>query len=134
MHFTIERKRLIKMLEHVRRKLPGQKGKDKNVRLYACAARVFVEANSVTAGEESLVLEDGGCLFPLETFLALLRTYPKKKNVTIQADATGLRLFTTTMPVFSYTKNMQAPADFFVGSVNDEWVASRAASSPRPPA
>jgi hypothetical protein len=25
--------------------LPGQKKKDKEVRLYACAARVFVEAN-----------------------------------------------------------------------------------------
>jgi hypothetical protein len=45
MRFTIERKRLVKMLESVRRKLPGQKKKDKEVRLYACAARVFVEAN-----------------------------------------------------------------------------------------
>jgi hypothetical protein len=44
MHFTIERKRLIKMLEAVRRKLPGQKKKDKEVRLFACAAYVFVEA------------------------------------------------------------------------------------------
>jgi hypothetical protein len=51
MHFTIDRKRLVKMLESVRRKLPGAKKKDKDVRIYACAARVFVEANGVTAGE-----------------------------------------------------------------------------------
>jgi hypothetical protein len=37
MHFTIEHKRLVKMLKSVRRKLPGQKKKDKEVRLYACA-------------------------------------------------------------------------------------------------
>ena len=61
MHFTVERKRLVKMLEAARRKWPGQKKKDKQVRLYACAARVFIEANSVTAGEEALVFRDGGC-------------------------------------------------------------------------
>lgn len=49
MHFTVDRKRLVKMLEHVRRKLPGVKKKDKNVRIYACSARVFVEANGVLA-------------------------------------------------------------------------------------
>ena len=54
MHFTIERKRLVKMLQSVRLKLPGQKKQDKTVRLYACVARVFVEANGVTAGEEAL--------------------------------------------------------------------------------
>lgn len=53
MHFTVERKRLVKMLETIRRKLPGQKKKDETVRLYACAARVFVESNGVTAGEEA---------------------------------------------------------------------------------
>ncbi len=47
MHFTIDRKRLVKMLEHVRRKMPGAKKKDKDVRIYACSARVFVEANGV---------------------------------------------------------------------------------------
>jgi len=41
MHFTIERKRLVKMLESVRRKLPGQKKKDKEVRFVCvCGARV----------------------------------------------------------------------------------------------
>ncbi len=50
MRFTIERKRLVKMLESVRRTSCGQKKKDKEVRLYACAARVFVEANGGGAG------------------------------------------------------------------------------------
>src|SRR5207302_1858419 len=97
MHFTIERKRLVKMLESVRRKLPGQKRKDKEVRLYACAARVFVEANGVTAGEEALVLRDGGCRQPLEQFLALVKSYANKENVTIEADELSLRMFTSTL-------------------------------------
>jgi hypothetical protein len=69
MHFIVDRKRLVKMLETVRRKQPGvKKKKDKDVRIYACAARVFVEANGVTAGEEALVLRDGSCYQPLEGF------------------------------------------------------------------
>jgi hypothetical protein len=47
MHFTIERKRLVKMLESLRRKLPGAKKKDKDVRIYACAARVTDELSKI---------------------------------------------------------------------------------------
>lgn len=124
MHFTIELKRLIKMIETVRRKLPGQKKKDKFLRLYACAARVFVEANGVTAGEEALVLRDGGCRQLLEQFLALLKTYSDKENVTIDADEKSLRVFTSTLPVIDFTRDVQPPADFVVGRVTDTWVAS----------
>jgi hypothetical protein len=85
MHFTIERKRLVKMLESVRRKAPGQKKRAKDVRLFACAARVFVEANGVTAGEEALVFRDGGCCHPLDLFLALVKSYANKENVTFEA-------------------------------------------------
>ena len=123
MHFTIERKRLVKMLEIVRRKLPGQKRKDKEVRLYACAARVFVEANGVTAGEEALVLRDGGCRQPLEQFLALVKSYANKENVTIEADELSLRMFTSTRTVSDFTRDVKPPVDFVVGGVTDTWVA-----------
>ena len=122
MQFTIERKRLIKMLESVRRKLPGQKNKDKNVRLFACAARVFVDANGVTAGDEALVLAEGGCLVRLETFLALLKTYPDKSNITIQADERALRFFSTTLSVSDFTRTVAPPANFIVGGVTDDWL------------
>lgn len=125
MHFTIDRKRLVKMLESVRRKLPGQKKKDKEVRLYACAARVFVEANGVTAGEEALVLRDGGCRQPLEQFLALVKSYANKENVTIEADERALRMFTSTLAVSDFTRDVKPPADFVVGRVTDTWVAGR---------
>lgn len=123
MHFTIERKRLVKMLESVRRKLPGQKKKDKEVRLYACAARVFVEANGVTAGEEALVLRDGGCRQPLEQFLALVKSYPDKEHMTIEADERALRMFTSTVSVSGYTRDVKPPAEFVVGKVTDTWVS-----------
>ena len=102
MHFTIDRKRLVKMLEIVRRKLPGAKKKNKDVRIYACAARVFVEANGMTAGEESLVFQDGGCILPLERFLMLLKSYSTKENVTIEANERALKMFTTTVGVSGY--------------------------------
>ena len=123
MHFTVDRKRLVKMLETVRRKLPGVKKKDKNVRIYACAARVFVEANGVTAGEEALVFRDGGCHQPLEQFLSLLKSYSPKDNVTIEADERALKLFTSTVNVSGYTADVKPPAHFVVGRVADTWVA-----------
>jgi hypothetical protein len=134
MHLTIERKRLVKMLESVRRKLPGQKKKDKEVRLFACAARVFVEANGVTAGEEALVLRDGGCRQPLEQFLALVKSYADKEHVTIEADERALRMFTSTRSVSGFTSDVKPPADFVVGRVTDLWVSGSNQCSPMPPA
>ena len=69
MHFTIDRRRFVKMLAMVRRKLPGREEKDKEFRIYACVARVFVEANGMTVGEEAMVLKEGSCFQPLEPSL-----------------------------------------------------------------
>lgn len=123
MHFTIERKRLIKMLQVLHKNRPGLRNNAKEVRLYACAVRVFVEANDVTAGEETLVYEDGSCVLPLAMFTALLKAYPDKENVTIKADKKALSLFTSTIPITGFTVNVQPPAQFFVGRVTDTWVA-----------
>lgn len=79
--------------------------------------------NGVTAGEEALVLREGGCRQPLEQFLALLKSYPDKENVTIEADEKSLRLFTSTVPVFDFTRDVKPPADFVVGRVTDTWVS-----------
>jgi hypothetical protein len=127
MHFTIERERLLQMLAQVRQKRQGVKKKSRTVRLYACAARVFVESHGVIAGEESLVLADGGCTLLLEQFVAILKSYRGKVNVTIQADQHSLRLFTTTLPISGYTKTVQPPAAFIVGRVTDVWVAGGSA-------
>lgn len=123
MHFTVERKRLVKMLEVARRKWPGQKKKDKQVFLYACAARVFIEANMVTAGEEALVFRDGGCWQPLETFLALIKSYSNKEHITIEADEKSLRVGSSTLNVLGYMTDVRPPAHFFVGRVTDTWVS-----------
>ena len=57
------------------------------MRLSACVARVFVEANGVAAGIEALVLEDGACNVPRMKFLKVLRTFHPKQNITLAADA-----------------------------------------------
>lgn len=112
------------MIEMVRRKLPGRKVKDKEVRLYACAARVFVEANGMTVGEEAMVLKDGSCFQPLEPFLALIKSYKDKPNITIEADTKSLRLFSSVRDVLGYTRYAAPPADFVVGKVSDTWVVA----------
>ena len=122
MHFTIERKRLIKMIESVHRAGTGVKPRATAVRLYACAARVFVEANGVTAGEETLVLRDGGCRQSIKEFLALLKSYSTKENVTIEADERVMKMLGSTRPVSGFTKDVTPPADFVVGRVTDTWV------------
>ena len=61
------------------------------------------------------VLRDGGCLQPLEQFLALIKSYPDKKNVTIEAHPRALHMFTSTRSVSGYTTEVQPPADFIVG-------------------
>jgi hypothetical protein len=48
MKFTVGRKAPVKMLQCVGKKAPSQKRREKQVRLSACAARVFVEANQTT--------------------------------------------------------------------------------------
>jgi len=120
MHFTIERRRLVKMLELVRRKLPGQKVKDKKVRLYACAARVFVDANGVTGGEEALVFRNGSCSIHLEGFLGLLKSYSSKPNVTILVDEKSLHLFSSALTISEFTPEAAPPGDFLVGRVIDD--------------
>jgi hypothetical protein len=119
MHFTIDRRRFVKMLETVRRRLPTRKEKDQEVRIYACAARVFVEANSVTVGEEAMVLKEGSCFQPIEPFLALIKSYRSKPNITIEADAESLRVFSSVRNVLGYTRYATPPADFVVGAVQD---------------
>jgi len=123
MHFTIDRKRLIKMIETVHRARPGTRANAKDFRLYACAARVFVEANGMTAGEEALVLRDGGCTQPIKQFLALLKSYSTKENVTIEASERALKLFTSTVGVSGYTASVKPPAIFIVGRVTDTWIS-----------
>ena len=122
MHFIIDRQQFTKMLDIIHKLRPGTRKNARSIRLYACAARVFVEGNNITAGEEALVFRDGGCTLPRKQFRALLETYANKPNVTIEADEKSLRLFTSVMPISGYTSTVLPPADFVVGRVTDTWV------------
>jgi len=92
MKFSVERVALERMIDQLKcdRGVKGQR--QRMMRLSACAARVFVEANGVAAGIEALVLADGGCNVPRIGFLKMLHTYHPKLNVTISADAGELRI------------------------------------------
>lgn len=125
MHFTIDRKKFIKMIEMVRRSRSGTRTRPsaRRMRIYACASRVFVEANGMIAGEETMVLRDGGCTQPIKQFLARLKSYPNKENVTIEADEWELKMFSRIVNVTGYTVDVNPPADFVVGRVTDIWLA-----------
>ena len=125
MHFTIDRKRLIKMIETVRSFSRGTRNTPSAgvMQIYACASRIFVEANGMTAGEETMVLRDGGCTVTFKRFLALLKSDRNKENVTIEADQVALKVFSSSMRVMGYTTDVKPPADFVVGRVTDVWLA-----------
>ena len=72
MKFTIERLVLVRMLKAVARRAPLRGRPEKMVRLSACGARVFVEANRKAAGTEALVLAEGACLLHRDYILYLL--------------------------------------------------------------
>jgi hypothetical protein len=77
----------------------------------------------VTGGEEALVFQNGGCLVSLEPFLGLLKSYSKRKNITIEVDENSLHVLTSSLSINDYTVNAAPPADFIVGRVTDTWVA-----------
>ena len=140
MRFTVERKALVKMVQCVGKKVPSQKRRENRVRLSACAARVFVEANQTTAGTEALVFEDGTCFIQQDIFLKVLKTYKTKPNVTIEADGRTLRFFSTTLPVTDYSRAVTPPGKFQIFPVTDLSVlgpdtapASLPAPDPDPP-
>ena len=132
MKFTVERKALVKMLQCVGKKHPTQTRRDKQVRLYACAARVFVDANHTTAGTEALVFEDGTCFLQQSVFLKVLKTYTTKPNVTIEAGGSSLKFFSTTLPITDFSRTAIPPGKFRVFPVTDLTVL-RPQGAPPPP-
>lgn len=117
---------MIKMLKLVGKKMPGTRRRDSDVRLSACAARVFVEANGSTAGIEALVFGEGTCVVPHETFVELLKSYAPKPNITIEANERAMKFFSTTLPVNGYSHTVKPPGKFQVFAVTDSWVAGTA--------
>jgi hypothetical protein len=123
MKFTIERRALVKMLEVIGRKVPSKKWRDKEVRLSACDARVFVEANESTGGAEALVFEDGTCVLDYKVFLRLLKMHPKKKNLIIEVDERRITFATTALPVTQFSRAVTSPGKFKVFHVTDDWIS-----------
>jgi hypothetical protein len=123
MKFTIERAALVKMLEVIGRKAPSKKRRDKEMRLSACAPRVFVEANESTGGVEALVFEDGTCLLSHKTFLKLLKMHFPQKNILVEADEHKITFATTTLPVSGYSRTVTPPGKFKVFPVTDAWLS-----------
>jgi hypothetical protein len=113
------------MLELIGPKSPSKNWRDKEVRLSACAARVFVDANESAGGNEALVLEDGTCLVNHKLFLKLLKMHSGKKNLTIEVDERRIKFATTQLPVTEFSRSAKPPAKFKIHPVTDNRLASR---------
>jgi len=129
MRFTAERKLLIRLLQVVGQKMPGQKRADKRVRLTACSPRVFVEANSTTAGTEALVLQDGTCSIDLKPFLAMLNGYENKEHLMFEAGPNWIKFGATILNTAGYSPRAEAPGEIQSVPLTVRWRA-RAASPP----
>jgi len=117
MRFTIERLALVKMIEQLKgERLRDEQGKMKRdegeLRLIACGAMVFVEANGVTAGGEALVMEEGSCFLPRVRFLAALKSFAPKRNLHCGADGDWLRVERFEVRMRGYSPHAVAPEGF----------------------
>lgn len=78
----------------------------------------------MTVGEETMVLQDGGCLVPIKRTLELLKFHPRRENVLVAADRCFFTAFSHALIVKDYTADVKPPADFVVGRVTDTWLSS----------
>lgn len=113
------------MLKQVSKKQPWVKRHDQVLRLSACAARVFVESNETVAGIEALVFEDGICSLDRTSFTHIVKLYPNKLNLTIEANENFLQIANTRLNIQSYSPKATPPAKFQVFRVTDTWVVPR---------
>ena len=123
MKFTVERVALERMVEQLKTERGVRGPRQRMMRLSACAARVFVEANGVAAGIEAPVLEDGTCNVPRMKFLKVLRTFHPKQNLMLSADASGLRIECFLMKATCFSPVATAPGEFQIFPVTDAWLA-----------
>jgi len=128
MKFTIERLALIKMIEEVPVKLPAQRRREVYLKLWACAARVFVldvkklrkfKKPNFWAVQETLVLEDGECVVSGTMLLRVLKFSTEMKLCMVEADENGLRLGRYLLAVKDYSPTTSPPVVFHVFPVTD---------------
>jgi hypothetical protein len=107
MKFTIEREKLLRMLESVSGRDFVEDFGDRKVSISACAPWVFAatEFEGGRGYDQALVLEEGTCVVRCGPLLEILESHPENANVTVEADAQSLRCFWTTVPVEDYSQS-----------------------------
>jgi hypothetical protein len=131
MKFTTDRITLIKMLEQVGPAVGQRTTASSLVRVMACEARVFVIANGITAAIEALVLRDGSCMLDRRRFLAVLKTYASKQQMTFDLEDRVLRFGSTEIGVPVSNRTAKAPEKFRTFPFDDSWIAASKSTSKR---
>ena len=111
--FTAQRRVLVQMLEAIARRAPLRGRPEKMVRLSACGARVFAEANGKAVATEALVFGEGSCCLVHKTILRLLRWYARRcVNVTFTAEPCLFRINQGNWPLAAFSPRVFPPAEF----------------------
>ncbi len=119
MKFTIKAGSFIRMVQMVSERVSQTKRAKPIVRLMACEGRACVQSAGRVAETEARIWEDGECTLPQAGLLKRLRAYPRELDVMVEADARGLRLGRSSMPVISYVARPAAPAKFQIFLASD---------------
>jgi len=123
--FTVDIKAFRKMVATVGKKMPGQRA-DLNIRVFASAARLFVESNLTTAGTEALVFSDGQFIIRYKRFRSLLGTYRTQKNLTIEAEDGWMKIGGFSHAVCAYSPSAEPPGQFLIFPASDMGVSGSA--------
>ena len=119
MKFTIERRPFLRMIRHVRGRDPTQENPEGEIKLSACAARVFVANARMVAAYEALVFQEGECFIPGKRLIKFLRSFGGKKNLTIEVDEHGVHAGKFTSAVRAYSPVTFPPGKFEEYPVTD---------------
>jgi len=132
MKFILERVVLEWMAEQLKFERGMPPARQWKIKLSACESRMFVESNRVAAEIEALVLEDGACNVPRMKFLKVRRTFHPKRNITLAADAGGLRSDGFVMETTCFSPVAAAPGEFQMFPVTDALLRPPETAKPPP--
>ena len=94
-------------------KRPAHKPRIKrDVKISACASKVFVQVYDMAMGIDARVAEDGQCTLERKPFMEVLKTYAGKDVLTIQVNNERLKIESFSMPVNESLSTAAAPEKY----------------------
>jgi hypothetical protein len=130
MKISIKPGPFIRMVELVGEPVPSHKRAGTLLRLVASQGRVCVQSGGTVAEAEAAIWENGQCSVSRLQLLNALKAYRGEAELTLEADAHGLRIDGFSMPVSCYCPAAAVPAAFQIYLATDSGFVSRVGTGP----